>query len=215
MNLFRSEEHARRWEEFEPKMAAMLHPVQWWADTFATPMFRARARSDFVSWMSGDEGAAAFAALRERLTPPRPDVVATVAAVAALSQVDLSILDGASPDDRTVEQHLMRAWPTAVPVDEVRQWRHTAAAMIVAIPSDPPPDLDGAMWTGTRRSAVRDVQAADGWLKRAELGAGDMRLTERLRQMGWQGEVADQPAWTAMEQSARAVLQCRHLSLLV
>lgn len=130
MNLFRSEEHARRWEEFEPKMAAMLHPVQWWADTFATPMFRARARSDFVSWMSGDEGAAAFAALRERLTPPRPDVVATVAAVTALSQVDLSILDGASPDDRTVEQHLMRAWPTAVPVDEVRQWRHTAAAMI-------------------------------------------------------------------------------------
>ena len=213
MNLFRSEEHARDWEEFEPRMAAMLRPVEWWAETFAAPMFRARARSDFISWMTGPEGAGAFSELRARLTPPRPDVKATTAAVAALSKVDLSVLEGASADDRSVELNLMRAWPAAVPIATARDWRDTAAAMIVAIPSDPLPDVDAPHWIDTRRSAVRDVQAGDGWLKRAEPGAGDPRLTARLQQMGWQGEMADQPAWTAMEQAARAILKCRELAL--
>lgn len=70
MNLFRSEEHARRWSEWSEDMAWTLHPLQWWADTFATPMFRARSRSDFISWSASDDGAAAWGALRERLTPP-------------------------------------------------------------------------------------------------------------------------------------------------
>ena len=79
---------------------------------------------------------------------------------------------------------------------------------------EPLPDLDQQLWTETRRSAVRDVQAATGWLARADVGAGDVRLTHRLAQMGWQGEVADQPAWTAMEQSARAILKCQALAEL-
>ncbi|WP_420624254.1 hypothetical protein [Candidatus Poriferisodalis sp.] len=214
MNLFRSEEHARDWEEFDPRTAAMLRPVEWWAETFAAPMFRARARSDFISWMSGPDGAGAFAELRARLTPPRPDVRATTAAATALSKVDISVIEGASADDRSVEHNLMPVWPAAVPVEIARHWRNTARAMIVAIPADPLPDADPQLWTETRRSAVRDVQAATGWLARADVGAGDMRLTERLAQMGWGGEVADQPAWTAMEQSARAILKCRALSLL-
>ncbi|WP_419931564.1 hypothetical protein [Candidatus Poriferisodalis sp.] len=214
MNLFRSEEHARDWEEFDPRMAHLLRPVEWWADTFSSPMFRARGRSDFISWVTGPEAAGAFAELRERMTPPRPDVRATTAAAASLSSVDISVVDGASPDDRSVEQQLLGEWPAAVPVEVARHWRNTARAMIVAVPADPLPDADPQHWTETRRSAVRDVQAATGWIARADVGAGDRRLSERLGQMGWQGEVADQPAWTAMEQSARAILKCQALAEL-
>ncbi len=214
MNLFRSEEHARDWEEFEPRLAHLLRPVEWWADTFATPMFRARARADFISWATGAEGAAAFEELRQRMAPPRPDVRATAAAAAALSKVDLSVIDGASAEDRSVEERLLGTWPAAVPVETARQWRNAARGMIVAIPADPLPEVDPQAWIETRRSAVRDVQAATGWLARADVRAGDVRLTHRLAQMGWQGDVADQPAWTAMEQSARAVLKCRALAEL-
>ena len=214
MNLFRSEEHARNWEEYDPRMAHLLRPVEWWAETFASPMFRARARSDFISWVSGPEGAAAFDELRERMSPPRPDVRATTAAAAGLSKVDIGAVDGASPDDRSVEHSLMRAWPAAVPTETARHWRNTARAMIVAVPADALPGADPQLWTDTRRSAVRDVQAATGWLARADVGAGDVRLTHRLAQMGWGGEVADQPGWTAMEQSARAILKCQSLAEL-
>ncbi|WP_419841598.1 hypothetical protein [Candidatus Poriferisodalis sp.] len=211
MNLFRSEEHARRWEEFDPRMAHLLRPVQWWADTFGLEMFRARARSDFMSWMTGPEAAASLAELRERMAPPRPDVWATTAAAAALSNVDISVVQGASPDDRSVEHLLLRVWPASVPVEIARSWRDTARSMIVAVPADPLPEADPLAWTQTRRSAVRNAQAATGWIARADVGVGDVRLTHRLAQMGWRGEVADQPAWTAMEQSARAVLKCLSL----
>lgn len=214
MNFFRSEEHARNWEEFDPRMAHLLRPVEWWADTFSSPMFRARGRSDFISWVTGPEAAGTFAELRERMTPPRPDVQATTAAATALSSVEVSVIEGASPDDRSVEQRLLGEWPAAVPVEVARHWRNTARAMIVAIPADPLPDADPQHWIETRRSAVRDVQAATGWIARADVGAGDVRLTHRLAQMGWQGEVADQPAWTAMEQAARAILKCRTLAEL-
>ena len=214
MNLFRSEEHARNWEEYDPRMAHLLRPVEWWADTFASPMFRARARSDFISWATGPAGAAAFGELRERLAPPRPDLKATTAAATALSKVDVSVVEGASADDRSVEHRLMGTWPAAVPTEIARHWRNTARAMIVAIPAEPLSDVDPRLWTETRRSAVRDVQAATGWLARADVGAGDVRLTHRLAQMGWQGDVADQPGWTAMEQSARAILKCRSLAEL-
>ncbi len=70
MNLFRSEEHARRWVEFDADMDWTLHPVAWWAETFATPVFRARARPDFISWLGSDEGKAGWAELRTLLTPP-------------------------------------------------------------------------------------------------------------------------------------------------
>ncbi len=70
MNLFRSEEHARRWVEFDGAMEWTLHPVTWWAETFATPMFKARARPDFISWLGSDEGKVGWGELRERLSPP-------------------------------------------------------------------------------------------------------------------------------------------------
>ena len=212
MNLFRSEEHARDWEEFDPRMAHLLRPVEWWAETFSSPIFTERGRRDYISWVTGPEGAATFAGLRERLVPPRPDVRATTAAAAALSKVDLSVVDGASYQDRSVEHRLLGEWPAGVPVEIARHWRNTARAMIVAIPADPLSDVDSLHWIDTRRSAVRDVQAATGWIARADVRAGDRRLAERLAQMGWQGEVADQPAWTAMEQAARAILKCQSLA---
>ena len=214
MNFFRSEEDARKWEEYDPAMAHLVRPVEWWADTFSAPMFRERGRSDFISWVTGPEASGTFAELRERMAPPRPDVRATVAAAAALSKVDLSVIEGASAEDRSVEERLLGPWPAAVPVETARQWRNAARGLIVAIPADPLPEVESQVWIETRRSAVRDVQAATGWLARADVRAGDVRLTHRLAQMGWQGAVADQPAWTAMEQSARAVLKCRALAEL-
>ncbi len=150
MNLFRSEEHARDWEEYDPRTAHLLRPVEWWADTFSSPMFRARARGDFITWATGPDGAAAFGELRERLAPPRPDVRATTAAAIALSNVDISVVDDASPDDRSVERQLFGQWPAAVPVEIARHWRNTARAMIVAIPAEPLSDVDQQLWTETR-----------------------------------------------------------------
>jgi hypothetical protein len=70
MNLFRSEEHARNWSDFDPAMAdRMLRPVDWWADVFANPFFRERHRPDYITWTQGDEGQAAFAELRANLAP--------------------------------------------------------------------------------------------------------------------------------------------------
>ena len=71
MNLFRSEEHARRWDGFEAAMQASLMPVAEWADIFGNPFFRERGRADYISWTRSDAGAAAFAELRSRL--PRAD----------------------------------------------------------------------------------------------------------------------------------------------
>lgn len=67
MNLFRSEEHARRWEAFDEAMASSLKPVAEWADIFSNPFFRERGRRDYISWTRSDEGRAAWHALRERL----------------------------------------------------------------------------------------------------------------------------------------------------
>lgn len=67
MNLFRSEEHARNWSEFDPAMEATLRPVEFWAELFATPIFRQRGRSDYISWLQSEAGQAGFAELRSRL----------------------------------------------------------------------------------------------------------------------------------------------------
>ena len=72
MNLFRSEEHARRWHGFEPAMASSLMPVAEWADIFSNPFFRERGRDDYISWTRSEAGAAAFGDLRSRL-PRRSD----------------------------------------------------------------------------------------------------------------------------------------------
>jgi hypothetical protein len=67
MNLFRSEEHARRWAQWNPETAAMLQPLAFWADLFAAEMFRARARNDYVSWLRSAAGRDAAQAFRARL----------------------------------------------------------------------------------------------------------------------------------------------------
>lgn len=69
MNLFRSEEHARRWSEFNPDTADTILPVARWAEIFATPMFRNRPRPDFVSWLASDEGVAGRRQLVTMLPP--------------------------------------------------------------------------------------------------------------------------------------------------
>ena len=67
MNLFRSEEHARNWSEYDPAMDATLQPVAFWADLFSTPIFRQRGRADYITWLQSEQGQAAFAELRSRL----------------------------------------------------------------------------------------------------------------------------------------------------
>ncbi len=67
MNLFRSEEHARRWAQWDDNAAAMLQPVRFWADLFSAEMFRARTRNDYVSWLRTEAGQAAVTAMRAQL----------------------------------------------------------------------------------------------------------------------------------------------------
>jgi hypothetical protein len=66
MNLFRSEEHARRWDRFTRDTVDTLRPVADWADVFANPYFRRRARGDFISWARSADGVAAFDEVRRR-----------------------------------------------------------------------------------------------------------------------------------------------------
>ena len=48
MNLFRSEEHARNWAQFDPDYDPQ--PLSFYLDMFSREQFRARARPDFISW---------------------------------------------------------------------------------------------------------------------------------------------------------------------
>jgi hypothetical protein len=50
MNLFRSEEHARAWTQFDPAHENMLQPLFAWIERFSAPMFRERARPDYITW---------------------------------------------------------------------------------------------------------------------------------------------------------------------
>ncbi len=56
MNLFRSEEHARTWDRFDPEFERYLKPISFWLELFSGKMFRARSRSDFISWLGTDDG---------------------------------------------------------------------------------------------------------------------------------------------------------------
>jgi hypothetical protein len=67
MNLFRSEEHARRWAKFNPEFEKNLKPLSFWLDVFSGEMFRARGRKDYVSWLRSDEGRAAVEATMAKL----------------------------------------------------------------------------------------------------------------------------------------------------
>lgn len=71
MNLFRSEEHARRWTGFQPKMESALLPVEEWARIFSNPFFRERGRNDYITWTRSEAGLDAFADLRHQLPHAR------------------------------------------------------------------------------------------------------------------------------------------------
>jgi hypothetical protein len=48
MNLFRSEEHVRRWPLFDPASDDGIRPVAEFAVLFGLPMFRERSAPDYV-----------------------------------------------------------------------------------------------------------------------------------------------------------------------
>ena len=67
MNLFRSEEHARRFSSFDADWAHTLLPVARWAEIFSSPIFRQRGRPDYVTWLRSDAGQASMLALRSSM----------------------------------------------------------------------------------------------------------------------------------------------------
>jgi len=67
MNLFRSEEHARRWKMFKPEMEKTLRPLSFWADLFSEQLFRQRGRPDYMTWLRSDEGRESIASLQARM----------------------------------------------------------------------------------------------------------------------------------------------------
>lgn len=52
MNLFRSEEHARAWDRFDPDVTDTLLPVAAWMQRFSGDMFRQRGRTDYITWLT-------------------------------------------------------------------------------------------------------------------------------------------------------------------
>jgi len=48
MNLFRSEEHVRRWVHFDPASEDGIRPVADYATLFSVPMFRDRFAPDYL-----------------------------------------------------------------------------------------------------------------------------------------------------------------------
>ncbi len=56
MNLFRSEEHARGWKQFNPEMEKTLRPASFWAELFSEQLFRNRGRPDYMTWLRTGEG---------------------------------------------------------------------------------------------------------------------------------------------------------------
>ena len=69
MNLFRSEEDARNWPDFDADMEGFLKPVADWAAIFSNPFFRERGRPDYLAWTQSEAGQAAFGDLRASLAP--------------------------------------------------------------------------------------------------------------------------------------------------
>jgi hypothetical protein len=49
MNLFRSEEHARRWTGFRPEAEGGLLTLAQMMEAFSAPMFRERGAGDYIS----------------------------------------------------------------------------------------------------------------------------------------------------------------------
>jgi hypothetical protein len=67
MNLFRSEEHARRWKKFNPDMEKAIRPLSFWADLFSEQFFRERGRADYMTWLRTEEGTQSIARFMAKL----------------------------------------------------------------------------------------------------------------------------------------------------
>ena len=67
MNLFRSEEHARQWAQFNPDFEKSLRPLSFWEKLFSGAIFRNRGRSDYISWLGTEEAKEARQALKSQL----------------------------------------------------------------------------------------------------------------------------------------------------
>ena len=79
MNLFRSEEHVRRWADFDPASADGIKPVRELAQAFAIPLFTERLKANYVQRVQ-ERVPALFAALDQLgggssfwRMPPQPD----------------------------------------------------------------------------------------------------------------------------------------------
>jgi hypothetical protein len=48
MNLFRSEEHVKRWELYNPASQESIMPVADWAMVLSSPLFRERLQPDMI-----------------------------------------------------------------------------------------------------------------------------------------------------------------------
>jgi hypothetical protein len=70
MNLFRSEEHARRWASYKPEAAAGLLTLQQLMDLFSSPVFRHRLSGRYISDLATHY--AATAAEFKRITKDDP-----------------------------------------------------------------------------------------------------------------------------------------------
>ncbi len=53
MHLFRSEEHVRRWERFDPDTADGIMPVANWFGVFDLPVFANRLDDDYLEKLPG------------------------------------------------------------------------------------------------------------------------------------------------------------------
>jgi len=67
MNLFRSEEHARKWSYFNADYEKSLKPLSFWNDVFSGLIFRSRGRSDYISWLGTEEAKKARQELMAKL----------------------------------------------------------------------------------------------------------------------------------------------------
>lgn len=57
MNLFRSEEHARNWAQFDVGFVQNLQPLAVWAERFSAERYRARVRPGYISWLKAQQSA--------------------------------------------------------------------------------------------------------------------------------------------------------------
>jgi hypothetical protein len=62
-----SEEHARRWSQFNPAFEKSLKPLSFWEKLFSGPIFRSRGRSDYISWLGTEEAKEARQTMRTEL----------------------------------------------------------------------------------------------------------------------------------------------------